>query len=76
MRIPTNSVIPNPDQPRKRFDKEALAELAASIKENGLIQPITVRARLIAAYTPDATTRQGDPNAATAAHADQAEISR
>src|ERR1019366_6101258 len=38
------SVIPNPDQPRKRFDQEALAELAQSIKVNGLIQPITARA--------------------------------
>jgi ParB family chromosome partitioning protein len=38
------SVVPNPDQPRKRFDQEALAELAQSIKMNGLIQPITARA--------------------------------
>ena len=43
MKLQTSSVIPNPDQPRKRFNPEALAELAASIKENGLIQPITVR---------------------------------
>ena len=42
--LPISSVIANPDQPRKRFDKEALAELAASIKQNGLVQPITVRA--------------------------------
>ena len=41
--LPVSSVIPNPDQPRKRFNPEALAELAASIKANGLIQPITVR---------------------------------
>ena len=33
---------PNPDQPRKEFDKEALEELAASIKNHGLINPITV----------------------------------
>jgi len=44
VKLATNTVIPNPDQPRKRFNPEALAELAASIKENGLIQPITVRA--------------------------------
>lgn len=44
MKLQTASVIPNPDQPRKRFNPEALAELAASIKANGLIQPITVRA--------------------------------
>ena len=41
--LPIASVIPNPDQPRKRFDQEALAELAQSIKMNGLIQPITAR---------------------------------
>ncbi len=41
--LPVSSVIPNPDQPRNRFNPEALAELAASIKANGLIQPITVR---------------------------------
>ena len=42
--LPISAVIPNPDQPRKRFEPQALAELAASIKLNGLIQPITVRA--------------------------------
>jgi ParB family chromosome partitioning protein len=35
----------NADQPRKFFDQEALEELAQSISENGLIQPITVRRR-------------------------------
>jgi ParB family chromosome partitioning protein len=35
-------VIPNPDQPRKTFDEEALKELADSIKEQGVIQPIIV----------------------------------
>lgn len=35
-------VEPNRDQPRKRFDQEALEELAGSIKEYGLIQPIVV----------------------------------
>ena len=33
----------NPFQPRKVFDQEKLEELAHSIKENGLIQPIVVR---------------------------------
>ena len=37
-----NEVEPNRDQPRKRFDQEALEELAQSIKEYGLIQPIIV----------------------------------
>lgn len=35
-------VIPNPDQPRKTFDEEALKELADSIREQGVIQPIIV----------------------------------
>ncbi|MCQ2330134.1 MAG: ParB/RepB/Spo0J family partition protein [Paludibacteraceae bacterium] len=41
--ININDIHPNPNQPRKDFDDEALAELAASIKENGIISPITVR---------------------------------
>ncbi|MDG4905988.1 ParB/RepB/Spo0J family partition protein [Mesorhizobium sp. WSM4898] len=42
-RIPLSQVIPNPDQPRKHFDPKALRELADSIREHGLAQPITVR---------------------------------
>ena len=37
-----NEVEPNRNQPRKRFDEEALEELASSIQEYGLIQPIVV----------------------------------
>ena len=40
--LKVNEVEPNKDQPRKRFDQEALEELAQSIKEYGLIQPIVV----------------------------------
>ncbi len=40
---PIDSVIPTEDQPRKSFDEKKLAELAESIKENGLIQPIIVK---------------------------------
>jgi ParB family chromosome partitioning protein len=36
-------VEPNKDQPRKSFDKTAIEELAASIKEHGLLQPIVVK---------------------------------
>ena len=43
--IPISQVVPNPDQPRKRFDDDALRALSASIAENGLLQPVTVRAR-------------------------------
>lgn len=36
-------IAPNPDQPRREFDEEALAELATSIRTIGLIQPISLR---------------------------------
>ena len=42
-RIKISSISPNPFQPRLDFDKEPLTELANSIKEHGIIQPITVR---------------------------------
>ena len=41
--LPTYRVEPNPDQPRKEFGPEELAELAESIAEHGIIQPLTVR---------------------------------
>lgn len=41
--IDINLIEPNPDQPRTSFDEEALQELAASIKELGIIQPLTLR---------------------------------
>jgi ParB family chromosome partitioning protein len=41
--IPINQINPNPDQPRQNFDEEALEELAASIRELGIIQPLTLR---------------------------------
>lgn len=41
--IPLASIFPNPDQPRKTFDRDLLDELAASIKTEGLLQPVTVR---------------------------------
>ena len=42
-RIEISSISPNPFQPRLDFDKGPLLELANSIKEHGIIQPITVR---------------------------------
>jgi ParB family chromosome partitioning protein len=41
--LATDSIEPNPQQPRRAFDEEALAELAHSVKEFGLLQPIVVR---------------------------------
>jgi ParB family chromosome partitioning protein len=41
--IPIEKIAPNPFQPRMDFDQDALEELKASIKEKGVIQPITVR---------------------------------
>lgn len=41
--IPVERVHPNPDQPRRAFNDDALAELASSIKEKGIIQPLIVR---------------------------------
>ncbi len=43
LHVPVDHIRPNPHQPRSEFSEEALDELAASIKEHGLIQPITVR---------------------------------
>lgn len=38
-----SQIDPNPNQPRKRFDEDALNELATSIRQHGLMQPIVVR---------------------------------
>ena len=47
--LPISQVEPGLNQPRKRFDDESLADLAASIEEHGIIQPLTVR-RLSTGY--------------------------
>ena len=47
--LPISQVEPGLNQPRKRFNPEALAELADSIREHGIIQPLTVR-RLSSGY--------------------------
>lgn len=41
--IPVSAIAPHPDQPRRHFDEAALDELAASIAQRGVIQPIIVR---------------------------------
>ena len=40
--VPIRSIRPNPHQPRSTFDETALQELASSIREHGLIQPLIV----------------------------------
>jgi len=41
--IRLTDIEPNPEQPRRQFDQDALEELAASIKANGVISPVTLR---------------------------------
>ncbi len=41
--VEISQIAPNPNQPRREFDQEALQELASSIRELGIIQPITLR---------------------------------
>ena len=41
--VPVASIKANPNQPRREFDEDALAELAESIRQIGIIQPITLR---------------------------------
>jgi ParB family chromosome partitioning protein len=43
LEVPVNAVSPNPKQPRTHFDDEAIASLAISIREVGILQPIVVR---------------------------------
>lgn len=41
--VPLDKITPNPEQPRTTFDENALEELAASIRELGIIQPLSLR---------------------------------
>lgn len=43
LEIPVDQLSPNPDQPRSNFSPAALEELAASIMEHGILQPLTIR---------------------------------
>ncbi|MBU2992308.1 ParB/RepB/Spo0J family partition protein [Octadecabacter sp. 1_MG-2023] len=43
--LPIDQIYPNPDQPRRTFNEEALSDLTASIAEKGIIQPLIVRKR-------------------------------
>ena len=41
--LPLSEISPNPNQPRRNFSQEGLVELAASIQEHGVLQPLSVR---------------------------------
>lgn len=41
--VPVDQIAPNPMQPRRTFDDERLAELAQSVRENGIVQPLVLR---------------------------------
>lgn len=43
--VPIERLVPNPNQPRRRFDPQALQELTSSVAEKGIIQPLIVRER-------------------------------
>jgi ParB family transcriptional regulator, chromosome partitioning protein len=48
--IPVTAIMPNPRQPRQIFDEDTLSELAASIREVGLLQPVVVRKTAAGSY--------------------------
>lgn len=41
--IPLSAIIPNPDQPRREIDRDSIDELAASIRQHGVLQPVIVQ---------------------------------
>jgi ParB family chromosome partitioning protein len=43
IQIDINEIEPNNDQPRRKFDEEKLQQLADSIKEHGIVQPVLVK---------------------------------
>ena len=57
MTLRVSDIEPNKDQPRKAFEPNALAELADSIREHGILQPVVVRA-----LPASAAPRRGVPN--------------
>lgn len=41
--VPVSAIVPNPDQPRRAIEEESIEELAASIREHGVLQPVIVQ---------------------------------
>jgi ParB/RepB/Spo0J family partition protein len=60
--IPLDMIVPSPFQPRRHFAEEALEELAASIRDHGLMQPVTVRPQPLPDVPPAGEAR-GDARA-------------
>jgi len=50
LHLPVDAIHPNPRQPRKRFEPEATAGLAASLRHQGVLQPVVVRPRSAGGY--------------------------
>ena len=50
LELPVDAIHPNPRQPRRRFEPEATAGLAASLRHQGVLQPIVVRPRPAGGY--------------------------
>ncbi len=59
--LPLDAIGPNPHQPRRAFDDAGLAELAASMKTNGVIQPIVVRPSASSGRDPSTSSGQAGP---------------
>jgi len=57
--VPLDALEPNPDQPRSAIAEERLAELAASLRESGMVQPILVRRRGTASRSSPASAAGG-----------------
>lgn len=58
VQLPIHLVMPNPDQPRKVFNHDSLMELAESVRQYGVIQPITVRRKKDGTYVVVAGERR------------------
>ncbi len=50
LRLPLDAIHPNPKQPRRRFEPEATAGLASSLRHDGVLQPVIVRPRAAGGY--------------------------
>jgi ParB family transcriptional regulator, chromosome partitioning protein len=72
-RIPIAHIRPNPFQPRKEFNSDQLAELAASLKVSGLLQPVTIRRARPVAIEPSVGS-SGNLSVAGAIRADRYEL--